>query len=103
MKNTFAELQKEFLNQLVYSIKFTLQDKEIDEEKIYDITDSLVFSIASLIDGSAECGEEENPFISFLTFNRMISNPEELIVSLSGSYLHEISVPLVQKICGVNF
>lgn len=68
--NTFNDMQNELIDQMTYGIRNILINKGISEDKLYDITDDLVFDICSLLDGSAECGEDDNPFVPYLTFNQ---------------------------------
>ena len=97
-ESLFNGMQSEFIDQMAYGIRNVLLSKGISKEKLYDITDDLVFDICTLIDGSAECGEPEDPFVPYLTFNQPDSNPETLIASKEGSSLHDNSISIVKKV-----
>jgi hypothetical protein len=93
----FDKKQEEFIIELAKTIKSTLEEKGVSEELIYDTTDTLVFNIGALLDGSATAGELDNPTVSYLAF-RKAEDEEDILVSPIGSYIHEIAMPIVEDI-----
>ena len=94
----FEEYQEEMLHYLAKIIKRLLEEKEVPEELIYDLTGDLVFEIGTIIDSSTVMGTEENPVLPYLTFSKNDSNRESLIAGPNGSYLHEMAFRFVDQI-----
>ena len=94
----FYESQAEMLGYLARSIKQTLQEKEVDEDSLYDITGDLMFAVCTVIDGSAVMGTEEKPVLPYLTFSKSLEEKENLVASASGSSLHEIAYGCVEEL-----
>ena len=86
------------LHYLTKRIKSLLEEKEVPEELIYDVTGDLVFEIGTIIDSSAVIGTEENPVLPYLTFSENENNRESLIAGPNGSYLHEMAFGFVDQI-----
>ncbi len=93
----FDKKQEEFILELAKTIKSTLEEKGVSEDLIYDTTDTLVFNIGALLDGSATAGELNDPSVAYLAFRKSESE-EELLISPIGSYIHEIAMPLVENV-----
>jgi hypothetical protein len=96
-QNLFDEKQEEFTLELVRTIKRTLELQGLDDQAVYDLTGSLSFNIAALIDGSATSGELNNPTVSYLAFREKQESLDSIITSPIGSYIHEISEGVVDN------
>jgi hypothetical protein len=94
----YDECQEEMLHYLVTRVRALLIEKEVNSNDIYDITGDLVFEIGAIIDGSAVMGTEEQPVNPILTFSKKVDDRESLIISKTGSYLHEMAYGFVDQI-----
>ncbi|MGI5307921.1 hypothetical protein [Rheinheimera sp. WS51] len=94
----YDELQDGLIDYLTKRIKSILEEKEVAEESIYDITGDLVFEIAAIIDSSAIMGTEEDPILPFLAFSKSESERDSLIADVGGSSLHEKAYGTVEQI-----
>jgi len=93
----FDEKQEAFASELIRTIKRTLENQGLDEQTVYDLTGSLSFNVAALIDGSATSGELTNPTVSYLAFREKEEGLDSIITSPIGSYIHEISEGIVEN------
>ena len=94
----YDSLQDELLDYLTKRIKSILEEKEVAEEFIYDITGDLIFEIGAIFDASAVMGTEENPVLPFLAFSKSDDMRDSLIADVGGSSLHEKAYGTVNKI-----
>ena len=94
--------QEVMLENLVASFKRILEQNDVDEEMIYSIVGDLAFDACAILDGSAVMGSEESPVIPFLAFCKNEEEKETLIVNESGSYMHEITYGIVDKVFEVD-
>jgi hypothetical protein len=98
----FEEKQVELLTYLASRVKKLLEEKEVPEELIYDITGDLVFEVGAILDSSSVIGTKEDPVLPFITFSKSEEERENLIVSPEGSSLHEMAYGLVDHLFGVD-
>jgi hypothetical protein len=94
----FDSRQAVFALELAKTIKFTLDNKGVDENLVDDITETLLFNIGALLDGSTVVGTETEPIISFLAFHASEDFDSNIIVSPVGSYIHEIVMSIADEV-----
>lgn len=98
----FDEKQEELLAYLARRVKGLLEEKEVPEELIYDITGDMVFEIGAIFDSSAVMGTEENPVMPYIAFSKSEEERGSLIVSPEGSSLHEMAYGFVDQLFEVE-
>ena len=82
----FIERQKTFVECLIRAIRQELEDVDAPPEVVQQLTGSIAFAVASLIDGTSSAqfqGEELNPHLAFRT------GPEELLYAGGNTWMHE--------------
>lgn len=85
----FDEFQLRVVEELIVSIRDGLREAGIsDDNKLYEATGNLAFSVAAIIDGSRVMKLEEKAVVPVLTFAKE-RNGDELIAVEGGSWLHE--------------
>lgn len=97
-RKKFDSRQAVFALELAKTIKFTLDNKEIDENLVNDITGTLLFNIGALLDGSAVVGTKTEPVIGFLAFRESEDLDSSIIASPVGSYIHEIAMSIADEV-----
>lgn len=90
------------LKNIVASFKRILELNGVDEEMIYSIASDLAFDVCSIIDGSTVMGNERAPVIPFLTFCKSEEERETLIVNDDGSYMHEMTHEMIDRIFEID-
>ena len=98
----FDEKQEVLLAYLASRVKELLEEKDVPEELIYDITGDLVFTIGAVFDSSAVMGTEEDPVLPYVAFSKSEEERENLIVSPEGSSLHEMAYGFVDQLFEVD-
>lgn len=93
----FDSKQDDFVEELVKTIRRTLEEQGLDEQLVYDLTSSLAFNVSALIDGCAVSGKKERPTVSYLAFRELEESLASVVISPVGSYLHEISEGFVES------
>jgi hypothetical protein len=97
-QDKFDRRQAVFTLELAKIIKFTLDEKDIEEYHVNDITEKLLFNIGALLDGSAVVGTEAEPIISHLAFRESENTDSNIIISPVGSYIHEIAINVAEEV-----
>lgn len=93
----FDERQEQFAKELVQTLKRTLEEHSLDEQTVYDLTDSLTFGVSALLDGSALSGDLDDPTVAYLAFREKEESLDSIITSPIGSYLHEVATGIVEE------
>ncbi|MES9942413.1 MAG: hypothetical protein ABW104_08620 [Candidatus Thiodiazotropha sp. 6PLUC2] len=99
---TYDSNQVVMLKNIVASFKRILELNGVDEEMIYSISSDLAFDVCSIIDGSTVMGNERAPVIPFLTFCKNEEEKEMLIINDNGSYMHEMTHDMIDKIFEID-
>ena len=94
----FDKRQSIFTLELAKIIKFILDETDIEEYKIKDITENLLFNIGALLDASNIVGTEKEPVISHLSFRENEDLNSNLIISPVCSYIHEIAISVAEEV-----
>ena len=83
----FMEWQQDFVVSIMDEVKAALVRVEAPEDLVRELTESIAFSVASLIDGSrtskSSAGTDLNPMLCFLT------KGNELVHCGGNSFMHE--------------
>jgi hypothetical protein len=98
----YDDSQEVVLENIVKSFKQILEQNGVDEEMIYSIAGDLAFDVCAIIDGSAEMGTEKNPVLPFLAFKKSEEETNTLIVNNIGSYMHEMTYGIVDKVFEID-
>lgn len=91
----FNDLQAMFVADIVARIKIKLQEAEVEQEKLEDLTASIALSIAGVIDDLAEIeadGVEVHPYLTFR------DGEDELIHWGENAYTYEQVYSAMQKL-----
>jgi len=87
----FNDYQETVIKCIIESIRSTLENREVKKEIIEDLTGTLAFGVAAIIDSSQDMGTGKNPVLPFLTFSKDFEDKDTLIVNnKGGSYMHEL-------------
>jgi orotidine-5'-phosphate decarboxylase len=89
----FEEQQLILVRELVQSVRVKLQEAGLSDSKLEDVTASIVFSVASIIDDTSAIevdGTEVHPYLTFRTAD------EELTHCGENSYTHEFVYEVLQ-------
>jgi hypothetical protein len=91
----YEEHQAVFTAEIIERIKIKLQEADIDQAKLEDLTASIALTVTSIIDDAAMIendGVEVHPYLTFRT------NDEELIHCGESSYTYELVYGVMQKL-----
>jgi hypothetical protein len=91
----FEEQQLLFVRELVESIRVKLQEAGVDGGKVGDVTASIAFSVASMIDDTSAIdveGVEVHPYLTFRT------SDDELTHCGENSYTHEFVYEVLKEV-----
>jgi len=90
----FNDAQEGFLRALVRAVRLPLGEAGIESEQAFEITQKIVFSVASLIDGATVSSNGQlKPALGF----REGSN---LHLTADGGSLHEQAFDVTLEVCG---
>ncbi len=91
----FEEQQAILVQALVESIRVKLQEAGLRGDMLEDVTVSIAFSVASIVDDTAAIevdGTEVHPYLSFRTADDALTHCGE------NSYTHEFVYEVLQKL-----
>ncbi len=92
----FDAMQEALLRELARAVRLGLGETGIDPEQAFQITEKIVFNIATLIDGSAPVMLDGGKVTAFLTFK----SGEDCFISDGGSSMHEMAFNVALEVCG---
>lgn len=95
----FDEMQMKFLDYLLDGIVQSLAESGLKGKALRAATESVAFSVTTVIDGSVIMRVKRKKFAPILTFAKN-GNKKELISSGGGSWMHEYVVGYVEGIFG---
>jgi hypothetical protein len=90
----FEEQQMLLVGELVQSIRVKLQEADITGSKLEDLTASIAFSVASIIDDTAAIdvdGTEVHPYLTFRTSDDVLTHCGE------NAYTHEFVYEVLRR------
>jgi hypothetical protein len=86
--SAFDKRQLALTREIIHAIKTGLADSGIPEERLADVTGSVAFSIAAIIDGSRVMQADGQPLIPVLTFAEDYERTK-FVGRPGGSFMHE--------------
>ncbi len=95
----YIERQKLLIEEILRAIKSELEAVEAPEEMIEDLTGSIGFSVATLLDGVASIkfeGNELNPILAFQI------DKDKMLYAGGNSWMHEYIYRLLPKLFSSN-
>ena len=92
----FEEQQTIFANELAKTIQIKLIEAGLESDQINELTGSLAFSIACMIDGIAAIESDDTEVHPYLTFH----NDDELVHCGENSFMHEQIYDVLGKLIG---
>jgi len=95
-RDQFDDLQRTLLDAIVREIANAGIEAKIPKSRIEDFTDSLAFSIASILDGSRSLASQNRKATPVLTFQ--IEGEEAVIGAGESSWMHEYAAGAVEKL-----
>jgi hypothetical protein len=91
------KIQVTLMRELIRSVKKSLEDGGAEPALVYDLTEGIAASIASILDGSHKMDGGKSKIVPMLGF---LQDPKKQEVLFSGkvSSLHDYVTPLVEEI-----
>jgi len=87
----YEEFHEKVARELVETIYSQISEIEgIDPDIVESITSNLAFSVGTIIDGSRVMDNEGRQVLPYLAFSESAKERKNLIVSDTGSYIHEM-------------
>jgi hypothetical protein len=93
----FDKCQLRLLEEIARDVKSALEEAGVSAERIQDVTESITFQIAAIVDSSRVMELDGKPLLPFLTFAED-DKREQLIASPGGSWMHEYACGTVDQI-----
>lgn len=94
----FDTRQIELLRWIAATVKESLESAKIPKKKVRELTETLTFQIACVIDGSTAMGIEGENLIPVLTFAADTKVKELLIADAPGSWMHEYAIGTAEEV-----
>ena len=91
----FEEYQQALIEEITKTIMVKLVESGLERRQMEDLTASIAFSVASIIDNTAKIEAEGEPIRPYLTFQ---SEDNELIHCGENSYAHESVYSILKQL-----
>jgi len=91
----FGEIQRVFISEVIQTIKIKLIEAGLEGTELEDLTASLAFSLASIIDDTTQIesdGIEAHPYLAFRTDENEITHFGE------NAYTYEMVFPVLKRL-----
>ena len=96
-KTEFDKRQLGLIQEIIRAIKSDLQDAELPDDVLADLTGDIAFSVAAIIDGSRKMRFDGKPLVPVLTFADD-NKRTKLIAAPGGSWMHEYAASVTDEV-----